>query len=122
MQKIEDYNQVARRYRALANAELQITIRDLQNQITQERSNGTYVEPGLDHLARYGAIAAWGSVLIWSLVSLSFAPVTAALSICSAGVVGGVIHLGCWNKQADDPRIAAAKRLRRNAHTYWNIL
>ena len=74
---IEEYNQVARRYRALADAEFEIRLREIVAEIAKERAAGTYREPGLAEGARGSAITLWLlciSVLllaVWSDASIA---------------------------------------------------
>ncbi|MCI0627636.1 MAG: hypothetical protein L0387_39300 [Acidobacteria bacterium] len=120
LQKVEAYNQMARRYRALADAEFAVAAKEINGQIAAERAAGTYVEPGLNEgcramsvvfglstLALLMSIGAWSESWIWLLGG---GAVTALLAAC------------LWNVQRSDPRMAEAMRKRMNAYTYWKII
>ena len=91
-QKIEEYNRVARRYRTLADAEFQITLKEIETVVrrnraladaefqttrkeieivvAKERAAGVYREPGIAYEVRGRAVALWIVCLLVLLLTV----------------------------------------------------
>jgi len=120
-EKIEAYNQVARRYRALADAEFQIRRSEIQIEVETERAAGTYQEPGIDEAAPAGAIALW-LLCFMTLILTIWHGGTIPLLIGFITITAATVGLPfAWKCRLEDPRLIDARRKRRNMHTFWKI-
>lgn len=121
-QKIEEYNQVARRYCTLADAEFQIRQGEIEEAVARERAAGTYWEPGIAEGARAGAIALWIVCLIVLLVIVRLCGSTSPWIDLGAVTIATAILPLMWNCPAADPRLIDAMRKRRNMRVFWKTV
>jgi hypothetical protein len=121
-EKIETYNKIAGRYRALADAELEQQISEINAAIRKEQHAGVYADPGINHGQNSAMITLWIVCLIGSFLGFQAEGPVRMFVPGGAALVAAVGYLFGWNKQNDDPRIAEAKRQCAKMHRYWTIL
>lgn len=120
LQKVERYNEVARRYRALADAELLVALDEINQQIDAERAAGTYVEPGISWGCR--AISVVSALVSVSFVLLAAVRADPAIWLWVGAAVASALAAGFWKVRAADPRIDRAIEERTKLYCYWKII
>ena len=117
-QKIETYNDIARRYRALADAEFRVRVSEINKIIGDERRRGAYVEPVVSDGSRIIAafllipciwFATWvpGGTTFWALFGTLLSVGTALLMWCLA------------TQPPEDHRIAEARKGLIKIYEFW---
>jgi len=120
-QAIEEYNGIARRYRALADADLQGKIAEIDRQVSKEKAAGKYVDPGIS--SEWRAVSAISGLLAFiSLAIMINSAVSERLlwAILASIFTGAGILL--FDIKADDPRVAAPRREQGKIYRYWEII
>jgi hypothetical protein len=120
--KIEDYNQVARRYRALADAEFLMRRSEIKAEIAEARLAGTYQEPGLAEGVRNGVIGVWILCFIALILAMWLGGTTFIVIGWGTFAIATALVPLLWNCPADDPRLIEARRKRRNMYVFWTIV